>query len=186
MKTEKTLFPVREIILCAVFAALIAVGAFIKIPIPVVPFTLQTLFVVLAGLLLGPKLGAASVAAYLILGLVGLPIFTQGGGPGYVLQPTFGYLVGFMGGAWLAGRIADAKKAPSYLRMLCAGLSALVVIYTIGVAYVALIKGVYLGTPMSLWNLILYCFLIFLPGDIASCAVAALIARRLSAALRRE
>lgn len=85
-----------DLILCALFAALIAVGAFIKIPIPGVPFTLQVLFTTLAGLLLGSRMGAVSVAIYIILGLAGVPIFTGGGGIGYVVYPTFGYLIGFL------------------------------------------------------------------------------------------
>ena len=73
-------------VLCAMFAALIAVGAFIRIPIPYVPFTLQLFFTTLAGLLLGPKLGAASSLVYMITGLIGIPIFTEGGGPGYIFR----------------------------------------------------------------------------------------------------
>ena len=74
----------KDLVLCAMFVALIAVGAFIKVPVPVVPFTLQFLFTMLAGLLLGPVNGALAVVVYIVLGLVGLPIFTQGGGPGYI------------------------------------------------------------------------------------------------------
>ena len=70
----------KSIIYCGLFTALIAVGAFIKIPVPVVPFTLQYLFTMLAGLLLGARLGSLSVFAYMVLGLAGLPIFTEGGG----------------------------------------------------------------------------------------------------------
>ena len=69
----------RNLIYCALFTALIAIGAFIKIPIPVVPFTLQYLFTMLAGLLLGSKLGCLSVVSYMLLGLAGLPIFSEGG-----------------------------------------------------------------------------------------------------------
>ena len=69
----------REMTLCALFTVLTAVGAFIKIPIPVVPFTLQFLFTMMAGLLLGGRLGAASVGLYALLGLIGLPIFAEGG-----------------------------------------------------------------------------------------------------------
>ena len=70
----------KNLMYCSLFTALIAVGAFIKIPIPVVPFTLQFLFTTLAGLLLGSKMGAVSVIAYMVLGLVGLTIFSEGGG----------------------------------------------------------------------------------------------------------
>ena len=70
----------KGVIYCGLFTALIAVGAFIKIPIPVVPFTLQYLFTMLAGLLLGSRLGTLSVLSYMLLGLAGLPIFSEGGG----------------------------------------------------------------------------------------------------------
>ena len=67
----------KQLVFCSLFTALIAVGAFIKIPVPVVPFTLQYLFTMLAGLILGPRLGTISVTAYMLLGLAGLPIFTE-------------------------------------------------------------------------------------------------------------
>ena len=75
---EKPMTKTRSLVYCALFTALIAVGAFIKIPIPVVPFTLQYLFTMLAGILLGSRLGSLSVLAYMILGLIGLPIFFRG------------------------------------------------------------------------------------------------------------
>ena len=85
----------KTLIYCSLFTALIAVGAFIKIPVPVVPFTLQYLFTMLAGLLLGSRKGTLSVVAYMLLGLAGLPIFSEGGGFWYVLKPSFGYIIGF-------------------------------------------------------------------------------------------
>ena len=72
-------------VLCAMFVALVAAGAFIRIPVGTDVYTLQFLFTLLAGLLLGPRLGATAVATYILLGLVGVPIFASGGGPGYVL-----------------------------------------------------------------------------------------------------
>ena len=107
-------------ILCALFAALIAVGAFIKIPVPVVPFTLQYLFTMLSGLMLGSKWGLAAVGIYIALGLAGLPVFAQGGGIGYVLQPSFGYIIGFALGAFVTGLIAQKKRRPSLARLLAA------------------------------------------------------------------
>ena len=93
--------PTHSLALCALFAAMIAVGALIRIPIPLVPFTLQFLFTTLAGLLLGAKQGTVAVAIYIVIGLAGLPVFSQGGGLGYVLQPTFGYIIGFCLGTYV-------------------------------------------------------------------------------------
>ncbi len=90
---------IRKTVLCSLFAALIAVGAFIKIPVPLVPFTLQFLFTTLAGLLLGSKLGFTAVMSYIAVGLAGIPVFASGGGISYVFQPSFGYLIGFAIGA---------------------------------------------------------------------------------------
>ena len=95
----------QDAAVCGLFAALIAVGAFMKIVIPVgadtMNFTLQWLFVLLAGLLLGSRRAFRSVAVYLITGLIGFPIFARGGGPAYLLRPTFGFLLGFALAAWL-------------------------------------------------------------------------------------
>ena len=76
--------------------ALTAVGAFIKIPLPYIPFTLQTFFVFYSGILLGAKLGMLSQIIYILIGLVGIPVFSNGGGPSYVFQPSFGFLIGFI------------------------------------------------------------------------------------------
>jgi hypothetical protein len=97
--------PVRRALLLALFALLTALGAYVAVPLPVgpVPLSLQTLFVLLCGLLLGPRLGAAAQAAYLTAGFVGLPVFAQGfGGPGVLLGPTGGYLIAFPAAAALA------------------------------------------------------------------------------------
>ena len=96
----KSKFQIRDMTLIAMFTALSAVGAFIKIPTPIVPFTLQIVFTCLAGLILGKNKGGLSVALYVLLGLFGLPIFTKGGGFNYVFETTFGYLIGFAIGNW--------------------------------------------------------------------------------------
>ena len=135
----------RELVFCGLFTALIAVGAFIKVPVPVCPFTLQLLFTTLAGLLLGARLGLVAVTVYLVLGLMGVPVFTEGGGPGYVLQPTFGYLIGFALGAWLTGFIARSVPAPSLKRLLAANFAGLAVVYALGMIYVYIINNFYLA-----------------------------------------
>ena len=80
----------------ALMAALTAAGAFLKFPLGAMSFTMQDMFTVLAGVLLGWKWGAASQGVYVALGLMGLPIFTQRGGLGYVFQPSFGFLLGMI------------------------------------------------------------------------------------------
>ena len=166
------------------FAALIAVGAFIKIPVPVVPFTLQFLFTTTAGLFLGGKNGARSVMIYICLGLAGLPVFASGGGISYILQPSFGYLPGFALGAYVTGKIAEAAINPSYRRLLTANFAGLLIVYAIGMLYYALISDLYLGTPIGLWPLFLYCFVLAVPGDIVLCIAGAALAKILLPVLK--
>ncbi len=175
----------RDLSYMSLFTALIAVGAFIQIPIPVVPFTLQFLFTTLAGLLLGGRWGAMSVGAYLVLGLMGLPVFTQGGGIGYVLIPTFGYLIGFCVAAYVTGTIASKARTPSYGRLLVANFVGLGIVYLFGMAYYFWISHWYLNNPIGIWALFLYCFVLAVPGDIALCFLAAVIGKRLIPVVKR-
>jgi biotin transport system substrate-specific component len=179
-------FETRDLILCAMFTALIAVGAFIKIPIPLVPFTLQFLFTMLAGLLLGQRLGAISVFTYIILGLDGLPVFTEGGGLTYIFKPTFGYIIGFWVGSYVTGMIANKVLYPSYKRLLAANFTGLCIVYSFGMVYYWLISNFYLGTGIGLWPLFLYCFILAVPGDIALCILSAILAKRIIPIIKKE
>ncbi|MBQ0079473.1 MAG: biotin transporter BioY [Eubacterium sp.] len=169
----------KDMIMCALFTALIAVGAFIKIPIPVVPFTLQFLFTTLAGLILGPRLGAISTGVYVALGLVGLPIFAEGGGIWYVLKPSFGYLIGFIIGAYITGLISERMKKDNFKGFLVANFAGLLIVYAMGMAYYYVICNFVIDTPIAFWPLFLYCFLLAVPGDIVICFVAAILVGRL-------
>ncbi len=168
----------KSITLVALFAALSALGAFIRVPMGLISFTLQTFFVTLAGLLLGPRLGALSVGIYVLIGLLGVPVFTQGGGPAYVLQPTFGYLLGFVLCAWLVGKLTQGEKC-SFSALFAASCAGLAVVYALGMLYFALITTVYLGAPRPAQTILIYCCLIFLPGDLLSCTLACLIRKKL-------
>lgn len=173
-----------NLILCALFVALIAVGAFIRIPVPVVPFTLQFLFTMLAGLLLGGKLGALTVCIYIVMGLMGLPVFAEGGGPAYVLKPSFGYIIGFAVAAYVTGAIANKVSRPSYKRLFAAVFIGLAIVYLCGMVYYYLMSNFYLGTPIGLWPLFLYCFLLAVPGDICLCILSAVLGKRLIPVLK--
>lgn len=101
----------KELTTCALFAALIAIGAFIKVDIPLpmytMHFTFQWFFVLMAGFLLGTKLATVSVIVYLSIGLVGVPVFAAGGGPAYIFRPGFGFLLGFVLAAFVIGTITE-------------------------------------------------------------------------------
>lgn len=180
------IYCILSLFYAALFAALIAVGAFIKIPVPFVPFTLQLLFTTLAGIVLGPKYGALSVGVYILIGLCGVPIFTQGGGPAYVLQPTFGYLIGFLIGTFVTGLIVHKVPRPSIKRLLVANFSGLLIVYTLGTIYYFFIAMFYTNTYAGVWSLFLYCFLLPMPGDILTCVVCAFIGKRLVPILKKE
>ncbi len=169
----------QELVYCGIFTALIAVGAFIKVPVPVVPFTLQFLFTMLAGLLLGSRMGAVSVAVYMLLGLAGLPIFTEGGGIWYVLKPSFGYIIGFCIGAYVTGKMAEKMRKLTMAGYLLANFTGLFIVYGTGMMYYYIICNYVIDTPIGVWPLFLYCFLLAVPGDICLCILAALLAKRI-------
>ncbi len=164
--------------LVSLFAALTAIGALLKISTPLAPFTLQILFVILSGLLLGPKLGAFSQVIYIILGLVGVPVFSQGGGLGYIISPYFGYLLGFIATAFITGFISKkwAGKIPSFLKFSVSSFAGLMACYLIALPYMLIIFKFVTEVPKSFNFIILYGFLIYLPGDTIKIIIAAWLA----------
>lgn len=181
-KVNKT----RDLTMCSLFIALITAGAFIKIPVPVVPFTLQFLFIMLAGLLLGGRLGAASVGIYTFMGLLGLPVFAEGGGFMYVLKPSFGYIIGFAVASYVIGVIANRVQSPGYKRLLAANFTGLGIVYLFGMAYYYLISNYFLGISIGIWPLFLFCFILPVPGDIVLCFIGAFLGKRMIPILRNR
>lgn len=164
---------IRTLAYTALFAALTAVGAFIRIPLGVSSITLQFLFTAMAGVMLGAKYGALSQLVYVVLGLVGIPIFTLGGGFGYVLQPTFGFLLGLIPAAFIIGKLTKKRSKPWQLALSCvAGLAAL---YLVGLPYMALILNAYMGKGMGFSAIMWAGMLPFLPGDALKIVVTALL-----------
>ena len=168
----------RDLALMALFIVLITVGTFIRIPLPLCPVNLQPFFVILSGLLLGGKNGAFSVLGYVLLGLVGLPVFTSGGGIGYVLQPTFGFMIGYIIAAFIIGTVSSAGRQTVF-RLTAAGLCGLAVVYGVGLVYYWCISRYYLGSDIGVWTMLVNCFFLPLPKDIASCVLAAILGKRL-------
>jgi biotin transport system substrate-specific component len=144
------------------FAAAVAAASQIAIPLPgtPVPFTLQPMLVVLAGMLLGPAAGAASMLLYLAAGAVGLPVFTPLGAPGLArfVGPTGGYLIAYPAAAVVAGfAMRRARTLPTRWLAAAAGM---IVIYLGGIAQLSVLVGsvpraIVLGvTPFAALDLI--------------------------------
>lgn len=168
----------RDLVLISIFAALTAIGAFIRIPLPMVPFTLQYFFCALGAILLGAKKGALAQVLYVGVGLIGFPVFTQGGGIGYVVQPTFGYLIGFIFGAYAIGRITERMKELSTLKIYFSGFIGLMIIYFFGVIYMYFIYNGYLGQAMSPWKAVMVGMIDFLPSDLLLTLIISLVGIR--------
>lgn len=174
---------VRELAAGGFFTALIAVGAFIKISIPVQPFpmnfTLQFFFVLLAALLLGARQAFLCVLTYLAVGLVGVPIFAAGGGPAYLLRPTFGFLLGFAAAAWVTGTVSEKLRSSSLKSLMAACLCGFTVMYLSGMFYFYFLSNYVIHMPVTAGVVFVNCFLLTAGGDLLLCFLASLTARRL-------
>ena len=168
----------KELILCALFIALITVGTFIKIPVGTDVYTLQFLFTLLAGLLLGPRLGAIAVGTYVVMGLVGIPVFASGGGPGYIAQPTFGYLLGFIVQAWVNGAWARKANQINFRSLLEANLVGMVIVYLFGLVWFYVVSNYIINAPISVWAVIWYCGILQVIPDVVLCIGAAMLGVR--------
>jgi biotin transport system substrate-specific component len=175
----------KKIVLCGLFVALMAIGAFIRIPIPMLPITLQTMFVLYAAVILGGRLGAVSVLVYVIMGLIGVPVFAEGGGIWYVMKPSFGYLIGFIIGAFITGFIIEKCKKLSFGRCFAANMAGLAVVYGIGLVYFYVISNYVIEAPIAVWPLFLHCFLLTLPGDICISVIVAATTKRIKGAVEK-
>ena len=174
----------RNIVYGGVFAALMAVGAFIKIVLPVGPFlvtvSLQLFFAILAGFLLGARLGGFAVLSYLIIGLSGVPIFAHGGGPGYLLKPTFGFLIGFAAAAFVVGLLTGHFRKRDKRVFLLAALAGEGVYYLCGLAYYYLMANFFLSgvADIGIRELVLAWFLSTVLPDSAIALLSAELAWR--------
>ncbi|WP_141903630.1 biotin transporter BioY [Lysinibacillus sp. Y5S-8] len=167
------------LVMIAMFAALTAIGAFIKIPLPVVPFTLQIVVVFLAGCLLGSRNGFYSQLVYIGVGLVGLPVFTQGGGITYVLQPTFGYLIGFAMAAYVIGFIIERIETPTKKHFIGATIIGLIIIYVVAIPYLYIALNFWLDMKSSWSHVFVIGFFSSIIADVCLAITSALLAERM-------
>ncbi len=172
----------RTLVLSALFTALLCALAVVPpIPMPLVPvpLTLQTLIVMLAGLVVGPRAAGLAVLIYVVLAAIGFPVLPGArGGLGVLLGPTGGFLVGMIPGAmvvgWLATRAIEGKPWLHIARnTLAAVLGGIVVIYLVGVPWLAIVTGMPFAKAINV-------VVVFLPGDFIKAVVAAFLAQRVN------
>lgn len=170
----------KDIALVAMFTALTAIGAFISFPVGPVPITLQSLFVILSGMVLGPKLGALSQIVYIVLGLIGLPIFAGfTGGVQSIISPSFGFIIGFVFAAFIVGLIANSRKEISHKKIWIASLAGTITVYAFGLPYMYYILNGVMGSGLSLIQIFNMGCLLFLPGDFIKFVIASIVGVKL-------
>lgn len=164
----------KDMMLTALFTALMVVGAFIRIPFPLLPITLQAFISALAGLIIGSRLGALSMTLYMALGLIGLPVFAGGGGISYVFSPSFGFILGFIAGALVIGLVSKKLGKPNRWNSFKSLMAGLLVIYAVGILYMFLIMRLYMGNPEARLILLAIANLPYIIKDIILFSAAAL------------
>lgn len=180
MELTASKFRTRDIAYIGIFAALIAICSWIAIP-ATVPFTLQTLGVFLAVGVLGGRRGTLAIVTYLLLGLAGLPVFAEfHGGPGVLLMPSGGYLIGFLFTALLMWGMEKALGQKLWMLGLSMVLG-LLVCYAFGTIWFMVVYPMG-NEAVGLWTALAWCVFPFIPFD----AVKIALALALTSQLRRH
>lgn len=168
---------VKDLALSSLFSVFIIIGSMIKIPVPFVPFTLQVLAICLSALLLTRKQAVMAVLIYIIMGLIGLPVFAGGmSGPNIVMSPTFGFILGFIPMVYIINTLYH--KLPKNHRFL-AFVAGETILYTLALPILYFNLKTYHGIALPISKLFIsYCFM-FIPTDVLSMTLSAFIASRM-------
>ena len=164
----------KPLVFAALFAALTAAVAPFKIPLGFtpVPITLQTLVVLMSGAMLGPAYGALAMILYVVVGILGLPVFAGGGsGIGAILGPTGGYLISYFIAAFAIGKVVKMMKEPKYLDYVFAMIVGTLIIYLLGASWGMVVTGLGVMAIIAGW------VLPFIIGDTIKLLIAAYIAK---------
>lgn len=179
-------FKTKDMILVSLFAALTAMGAYLKIPTQPVPFTMQIVFVMFSGLLLGGRRAFAAQAVYVSIGLLGIPVFAGGAsGPGYVLSPSFGYLIGFMAAAYVIGKLAEKTVPMTFAKSLGILGIGLVFLYSAGIPYLFMILKYVMGKEISFTGALAAGFTPFILQDLIKVFVTGALAVHILPVLKK-
>lgn len=170
-------------ILCGLFAALTAICSFLTIPLGFtpIPLNLGTLGMFLTGGILGKKYGTLSITVYVLMGAIGIPVFSGfRGGLGVLLGPTGGYIAGYIAGVFIIGCILDAASQKNHIKSMkglficiAALIIGMVVCYALGTLWFMY------STQTAAYAALMACVVPFIAGDAVKILVAALLIRKL-------
>ncbi len=176
----------KNLTLIALFASVLALSAFLRVPAGPVPLTLQSAAALLCGYCLGPSRGALAALLYTSVGLLGLPVFASGGGPAYLFSPTFGYILGFTACASVTGALARLNSRGLGMLAYFIMLAGLVSLYVPGFLWFYWTLRFVMGTPSSVASIIRAGLIVPFIGDLITTVPAALVAVKLRPAIQRE
>jgi biotin transport system substrate-specific component len=171
-------FSVRDLARIGIFTALTAIGAFISIPAGPVPITLQSFFVLLSGLMLGSKKAAFSQITYLLLGLIGFPVFAGfSGGLQHIYKPSFGFILGYIAAAYIAGKFKEEKNIKQYV--WAAVISGTIIIYAFGLPYMYYVLNIMLNSNLSVFKILQLGMFAFIPGDVIKAVIIVFLSKKI-------
>ena len=166
----------RDALLVSAGAVVVAALAQLTIPLPLVPITGQTLGVILVGAALGSRRGALSLLSYAAVGLAGAPVFAEfSGGPASILSPSFGFIIGFIPAAFVAGWFAERAWDRRPLLAMAGFVAASAVPFLVGVPYLAMILNAVMGVDAGLGAVLAAGLWPFIPGGLVKAAMAAVL-----------
>lgn len=170
----------KKLALIGLFVALLVISSVVaKIPMFPVPMTLQTAVILTSALLIGGAETFIVVAVYVFMGLIGIPVFAgNASGITYVLNPTFGFIIGFAFGGLFTGLIAGKQKKPSYLRLIIAVGVGTVTFYVFGIVYYIGLCLFYTGNAIHFGNILWTFWILFIPSDVLKGAFAVIMGRK--------
>ncbi|MDR1160414.1 MAG: biotin transporter BioY [Syntrophomonadaceae bacterium] len=174
----------KELVWAAMFTAIMCVVTIVIRLVPlfgIIPFSLLPLVMMLAAYLLSPRAVFLSFIAYVLLGLIGLPVFALPpyGGPGYVLMPSFGFMLGFSVAGWVQAKLLRRDSSNSLLRLTTAAIVAMLVYYAIGLPYMYMILNFYMGRAVDVVQVLKIGFIPFVGFDLLKMVAAIFLAKEL-------
>jgi len=167
--------PSRQMVITAMLIALTAVGAWIRIPFTVIPVTLQTLFTYMTGAILDKRQAFRCQGIYLLLGLLGAPVFANGGGIGYLAQPTFGYLLALPFAAAIIAMMKSKMHRVTWLRMIPVISAGAICVLVVGAVWLSFYFMLVWKKSISLQLLCWHGFVWLLPGEGVKIITASLL-----------